>query len=133
MKIVAGLAMLLLACGTANAAPLPRYGIFYFSSVCYELESGDSAGNEAILIRTRDGDTLLWSWSEGPMEAPVPAFHLTMDGKGHIAFTVDMGPANGSQQELHPYAGTVSSSALQLGKTRLPRITDFATKIKVCR
>jgi hypothetical protein len=141
-NVLSGLAVLLLACGAARAAPLPRYGIFYFSSQCYEEESGDDAGNQAILLRTRDEDTLLWYWSEGPMMGPASAMRLHIDAKGNIAFTVDTGSQVGQDSngvssagppDLHSLKGRISASALVLGERPLPRVTHFAARIPVCR
>lgn len=143
MKTLCGLVLVLLACcSSAFAAPLPRYGIFYFSSQCYEEESGDSAGNQAILVRTRDEDMLLWYWSEGPMMGPASAFRLHIDAKGNITFTIDTGSqvgqdSNGvssaSPPDLHTLKGTISASALVLGKGRMARVTNFAAGVGECR
>ena len=127
---------------SVQAAALPRYGSFYFSSECYERESGDTAGNRAILVRTRDEDSLLWYWSEGPLFGPASAYHLKIDARGNIAFTVDTGSQVGEDSGGHPSVGpplvntlkgTISDTALVVDGARLPRRTNFATKIGECR
>lgn len=142
MRTLLGLSLMVLACGSAAAAPLPRYGIFYFSSECYELESGDTAGNVAILVRSRDGDSLLWYWSEGPLFGPASAYRLKIDSKGNIAFTVDTGSQVGQDSDGHSSVspplvnvlqGTISDTALVVEKAPLRRVKNFAAKIPYCR
>jgi hypothetical protein len=146
MRAVAGLALLFLACGAVSAAPLPRYGVFYFSSYCIEKESDDAAGNRALLIRDGNGDRLFWEWSEGPMEGPVQAREVRIDRPGHIRFTVDQGSSYGIEigtdgkhslsqdpPDMHTYAGTISAQMLDLDGMRLPRVTNFAARTRQCR
>ena len=134
----------------AAAAPLPRFGVFVFSNTCWEEESGDAAGNRALLVRDGDGDRLSGEWSDGPMEGPVPATALSIDTRtGRIAFDVDLGSSfskarDGTLSQDAPYvlhfAGTVSGDALTIAgsdapagrKTVLPRKRDFAPKTPMC-
>jgi hypothetical protein len=137
---------------SANAAPLPRYGIFMFSSACWEEESGDAAGNRALLIRDGDGDRLFWEWSEGPMEGPAQATALSIDAKsGAIVFDVDIGSmdtfssgnvfAGKEPPDIVHFTGRVSDKALTLrtddgswrgGTQIMPRLRNFSAKTPMC-
>lgn len=149
-KLGFGLVAMAVLAVPAAAAPLPRYGIFAFSNACWEEESGDAAGNRALLIRNGDGDRLTWEWSDGPMEGPVPATALSIDGKtGRISFDVDMGSTfakarDGTLSQDAPYVlhltGRVSDDALTIRSTDapagrtdfLPRTRNFAAKTSMC-
>ena len=136
----------MLAAGSiTSAAPLPRYGLFVFSSLCWEAESGDAAGNRLMLVRDGDGDRASWEWSEGPLEAPVSVTKLRIKG-GTIAFDVDIGSQEGvtsdgkfqkEAPDIEHYQGTITASAVRIGTAghagTLPRITNFAAKTGTCR
>src|ERR1700729_3535284 len=52
----------------ANAAPLPLYGNFFYSTECWQEQSGDAGGNTLTLTRTPKGDKLIYgSGEDGPM------------------------------------------------------------------
>jgi hypothetical protein len=53
--------------GSADATPLPRYGLFLFSSLCGEPEGGDISGAELVIVRQRDRDRILFSYGSGPL------------------------------------------------------------------
>ena len=84
--LVTLLALLLVISPTA-AKPLPRYGLFVFSSLCWERESGDADGARLILVRLPGSDSGRFSYTgEGPLdEAAIEDLHI--DGKsGRITF-----------------------------------------------
>jgi hypothetical protein len=149
-KLGFGLVAMAVLAVSATASPLPRYGVFAFSDACWEEESGDAAGNRALLVRNGDGDRLTWEWSDGPMEGPVPATALSIDGKtGHISFDVDLGSAFGKASDgtlsqdapyvLH-FTGRVSGNGLAIATTDapagrtdfIPRTRNFAAKTPMC-
>jgi len=123
---------------------VPRHGIFIYSTYCIEEESGDAAGNRAMLIRDGDGDRLFWEWSDGPMEGPIQARKLSISDKSAgIKFSVDTGsedtvdssgksigknPAN-----IESFSGTISAQALHINNSTLPRVVNFARKTQICR
>jgi hypothetical protein len=134
------------------AAKLPRYGVFIYSSVCWEKESGDAAGNRAMLVRDGEGDRLFWEWSDGPMEGPVQAQPLTIDDKSSkISFSVDLGSQDSVDGAGHvvgkepPFiqtlTGTISDKAIILSREgdvsnrewTIPRVTDFSAKTGQCK
>jgi hypothetical protein len=125
----------------AQATPLPRYGIFVYSDVCWEKESGDAAGNRLMIIRDGDGDRLFWEWSEGPLEGPVPATAVRLKS-GRIAFDVDIGSqdffksggewAGRGKPDIRHFSGTISSAAIVIGDQD-SEARGVATDKKFCR
>jgi hypothetical protein len=143
-----------LFCGAiypAYAAKLPRYGVFVYSSVCTEEQSGDAAGYRAVLVRDGDGDVPYWYWSEGPMEGPAQAHPLALDDKtSAIKFSVDMGSdiaedSAGHRSVENPFIqsflGPISDDALTLSlngaksqrNITIPRLRDFSHKTEGCK
>lgn len=68
MKAAGLILLLALAPAAASASPLPRYGTFVYSSLCWEKESGDASGVRFALTRGRAGDTLVYEYGNGPLE-----------------------------------------------------------------
>jgi hypothetical protein len=135
---------------SAEAKPLPRYGMFVYSNLCWEKESGDAAGNRIMLIRDGDGDRLFFEWSDGPLEGPVQATRLTISAKAdQIAFSVDIGAqdtvdghgvfAGKEKPDMQVLHGTIDGESLALrgpnvrGDEILPWLHDFAAKVGECR
>jgi hypothetical protein len=142
------IAALAVSTGVSEAAKLPRYGIFVYSSVCTEGQGGGATGNHVVLIREGNGDVLYWYWPEGPMEKPAQAHPLAIDDKtGAIRFSVDQaseGDEKGAVQRSNnpamalTYQGTISEDAITLnpgdGKSEvIPRVTDFSKKTAPCK
>src|SRR5438309_646053 len=89
VRYVPSLAVILI-CGSAFAAQLPRYGMFVYSNLCFEKESGDAKGYRLTLLRYGDGDHIVFEWSEGPLyEAAGYKVHID-ERAGQIAFGVDV-------------------------------------------
>jgi hypothetical protein len=62
----------MIVCGAApvHAETLPRSGVFFYSSECYQAEGGDAGGGTFKLTRSPSGDKLeLGGAWEGPMES----------------------------------------------------------------
>jgi hypothetical protein len=97
----------------AIAAELPRDGVFVYSTLCIERESGDAAGNRIRLVRSERGDSLYFEWSEGPRYGPTLASMLVIDPKtSKITFTL---PANAPPNDLpssQTYPGEISANAI---------------------
>ena len=117
----------------AESAPLPRAGTFFYSSLCWEPESGDASGYRIKLIRTSKEDRLYLEWSEGPLYGPMLATHLKIEPHaGKISFTI---PANASPSDMPTagsYNGTITAERVILGDDVVPR-QIIASKIRVCR
>lgn len=115
----------------ASAANLPRYGIFMYSNLCSEKESGDIAGYRALLIRDGDGDRLFWEWGgEGPLEGPAQA-RLLKIGSDTFEFAVPQ-----SEGDIYKiFNGTIYDQGMYFGSgvhISLPRVTDFSAKMPEC-
>jgi hypothetical protein len=82
-----GLVILALSAAPALAGPLPRYGLFVFSTLCWEEESGDAAGGRLILLRLPGSESARISYTlDGPLDE-IPVDDLKIDDKsGHISF-----------------------------------------------
>lgn len=147
-KLLLGLVLVPIS-ASVQARPLPRYGVFTYSNLCREKESGDAAGNRIMLIRDGDGDRLFFEWSDGPLESPVPATKLIIDRSGQIVFSVDIGSQDSVDGQGNfvgkekPYVlalhGRIDDARLTLegGNLRspevLPRLRNFGAKMGVCR
>ena len=138
--LVASLALLLLNTPTA-AKPLPRYGLFVFSSLCWERESGDADGARLILVRLPGSDFARFSYTgEGPLnEAPIEDLHI--DGKsGRISFRylTQYDPVSNKSNVYVSEEGIVSAEGFdQKGVDgnmhRMPRVIPSQKAIPVCR
>lgn len=110
-----GAAALASMAGDADAASLPRYGTFLYSSLCVERQSGDAAGFRITLQRSTKEDSLSFEWSEGPLFGPMRASNLTIDPKTlRIAFTI---PAHTPPSDIpisESYSGVISDQAVTL-------------------
>jgi hypothetical protein len=138
-----------------QAAKLPRYGIFVYSSLCTQGTS--AAGNHVVLIRDGDRDILYWYWSEGAMKGPAQANPLAIvDKTGQIKFSVDTastiddgGAAKPTEKQpssnppaekpvLTSYQGKISGDAITLAPANaaqpltIPRVKDFSKKTGPC-
>ena len=64
------LAMFVCGAAPVNAETLPRSGVFFYSSECYQAEGGDAGGSTFKLTRAASGDKLeVGGGWEGPMES----------------------------------------------------------------
>jgi len=69
----------LLAHTTVSAGPLSGYGVFVYSNLCVEDQSGDIAGTRITIHHYREGDSVLYEYSNGALSSPVLADHLKID------------------------------------------------------
>lgn len=78
------------ACSSpAAGAGIARHGVFVYSNLCIETESGDTAGNRITLLRFPEGDSLLYETASGVLGLPILADDLKIDEiGGHISFKV---------------------------------------------
>lgn len=141
--IFAMLTAVAVAAGAINApaAPLPRYGVFVFGSTCTNPESDDTGGNRLSLIRTGDGDHVLYQWSEGP-EVAAEGLNVVIDSAGsHISFSVLLPGAPAEAQYTQTFTGQISTEAVTLSggyspggrPFTLPRVTDLAAPKPICQ
>ena len=131
------------------ATPLPRYGVFLYSSLCGERESGDAAGFRVKLVRSAKGDSLYLDWSEGGLFGPMLATKLTINPKtSKLSFTIPARTPPSDIPESESYAGEISNEAVVLdakgyggnpNMTRfrrpqiIPRVKAFDAEIVQCK
>jgi hypothetical protein len=136
-----GLPAALLLISPTVAKPLPRYGLFVFSSLCWERESGDADGARLVLVRLPGSDSGRFSYTgEGPLdEAPIEDLHI--EGKsGRISFRylTQYDPVSGESNVFVSKEGTVSAEGFDQkgvdGKMhRMSRVIPSQKAIPVCR
>jgi hypothetical protein len=135
VRLTAG--VVLLAAVLSSAAlgrDMPRYGVFVYSDLCLEPESGDIAGNRVALLRYPQGDQIIFEYTEGPLMAPLLADKMTIDSAtGALTFDVR------EDDQTVTFRGTVTDDALvgtisdRPKPIRLPRVRDFGRKQAECR
>ena len=137
-KLVLGLAAASLSL-PAQASPLPRYGLFVYSSLCWEKESGDADGGRLILVRVPGSDSARISYTgEGGLdEAAAEDVEIGKDGRISLRYLSQYDAASGRSNAYVTVTGNVSAEAFeQIGKDgrpfRTPRVGP-AQPIPVCR
>jgi hypothetical protein len=136
-KLIAGC---LIACFSAiplEATPLPAFGVFVFSSLCYGAE--DSDGDKIVLIRAPEGITAIYWRTEGAVMAPLLAYGPAIKLDEHtgdisMRFVDSELPGDAG---VYLLAGTISAEALVLksnisGPIRLPRSQDATSRLPKC-
>lgn len=125
----------------AAATPLPHYGLFVFSTLCWEAESGDAAGQRLILLRLPGSQSARISYTlDGPLDE-VPVDDLKIDDKsGAISFRYrsPYDPTTDRSDVDVTVQGRVSAEAFfQVGvdgkSSSLPRLLPPQKAIPVCR
>jgi hypothetical protein len=123
------------ALAKAKAKPLPTYGTFVYSNLCWEKESGDAAGVRFALTRSRKGASLIYEYGNGPLEgARITRLKIVGDridaeastNDGDLVISAILGPRRATL--LGPY------DSKHPGEPRtLKRIKSFKQKIPTCR
>ena len=117
------------------AKPLPRYGTFAYSNLCWGKESGDASGARLALSRTRKGVSLVYEYGAGPLEgARIKTLRVDGDkveaeastADGDLVISAILGPRQAKL--LGPFDGQHPSEP-----RTLKRIKRFKQKIPVCR
>jgi hypothetical protein len=123
-----------LAPSTGHAKPLPRYGTFVYSSLCWEKESGDAGGVRFALTRSRKGAALLYEYGNGPLSgARITKLKIVGDrieaegasNDGDVMISAELGPKRA--RYLGPFAGKPGEPRM------IARIKSFKQKIRTCR
>jgi hypothetical protein len=89
MRIVLALPLLLAGIASVQAAPLPRYGIFNYARLCYSARSDDWDGIRIVVMRMREGDTVMFERADGPPEMPLTGGAKVGPGNS-IAFSLEI-------------------------------------------
>lgn len=131
-------AVVLLTAVLSSAAAgrgLPRYGVFVYSNLCIEPQSGDEAGNRVSLLRYPHSDELVFEYTEGALMEPLLTNKITLDDTtGALTFE-----ARTEDNYRITFRGTITDDAIigtvSHGNTavRLPRVRDFGRKEAECR
>ena len=122
---------------TVGIKALPRYGIFAYSDLCWEKESGDAGGVRFVLTRSRKGARLDYEYGAGPLQGAhvkslkivgdrIEADASTADGDLHIS--AELGPRKAELSEQLDYAKSTTRAS-----STLKRIRSFRQKIPTCR
>jgi hypothetical protein len=137
----AGWAAALLCTGApALGTPLPREGVFVYSSLCREKESGDAAGFRIVLFHSSDRDQLSLEWSEGPLYGPTLAGNVKLDPlTSKLTFTIPQASAPTGDPPLDNYEAEITSESVLLKLVgaadrrghAIPRVRGFA-QIRPC-
>ena len=136
-RLVTGLTFLLFATALlfserAESAPLPRVGVFVYSSLCTKQQSGDAAGYRLVVLRFGDGDRVFFDWSEGPLYS-AEADKVTVDGSGtKISFMVQI-PGTTEPVYASSFAGEISTEAAVINGVRVPRLYDLSQSTGRCQ
>jgi hypothetical protein len=135
VQLSAGLMLLAAVLSSAaSGRDMPRYGVFVYSDLCIEPESGDIAGDRVGLLRYPEGNQLIFEYTEGPLMAPLFVDKMTIDSAtGALTFDVR------EDGQTVTFRGTVTDDALvgtisdRPKPVRLPRVRDFGRKQAECR
>ena len=108
--------LLLTAPLAAQAAPLPRYGAFVYSSLCYEGNTGDLLGTRFVLFRLPLHDMGYLEWSDGSLSS-APLQDLKIDDKsGRISFRYlrDFDDTTGKSNVIKSLSSTITAESVGL-------------------
>jgi hypothetical protein len=116
-----------------TAAPLPRFGIFVYSSLCSTPE--DPSGTEIVLERSATGNVAIYTrTTEGPISAPLLAYGPDVkvdDRTGHITMRF-VEPELG-RNGVFLLEGTVTDRLMEISGERIPRVTKIPETLPKCR
>src|SRR5690349_18321131 len=124
--------------GASLAMPIPPYGAFIYSTLCWSKESGDARGIRVTVLRYPMDTHLLFEWSEGPLYER-SGYKVGVDPiTSHVTFEVDM-DATMTSPDWELYSGEISNEELIITASsnkkriyRLPRVQDFGREGKTC-
>jgi len=127
------------AAGTAGAAPMARHGLFVYSDLCVNPDSGEGGGQRISLMRFAEVDTVVYEFTAGSLSWPVLASDVNIDPQmGALYFTVQTadgeqrtiaGKLSGDRQSLTLAGGYCANAAVPI---KLSRVNDFSRTLKAC-
>jgi hypothetical protein len=115
-----------------------RYGVFVYSNLCIDKDSGNIFGQRIVLHRYADGDMLTFEFSQGSLGWPQFAERVAIDPKTRIAKFVawrEKQRAELSAKLWRDGGGLYLNSDFsgELAKPkRLPLVKDFSKKWPEC-
>ena len=106
-------ALLTSAIAPLHATPLPSEGVFVYSSLCRERQSGDAAGCRIVHFHSPDRDQLSLEWSEGPLFGPTLAGDVKFDPQtSKVTFTIPQASAPPGDMTQDFYEAEVSGESI---------------------
>ena len=66
---------------TLAAKPVMHYGVFVYSNLCIEDQSGDAAGTRITLHHFVEGESVVYEYSDGALSLPVLAEEVKIDDR----------------------------------------------------
>jgi hypothetical protein len=127
-------ALLMSAIAPLHATPLPGEGVFVYSSLCRERESGDAAGYRIVLFHSPGRDNLSLEWSEGPLYGPTLAGNVKFDSQtSKLTFTIPQAGVPPGDPAQDFYEAEISSESITLTDVNtvnrrahlIPRVQGF--------
>ena len=131
----------LLATLAATAAPRgqPRYGVFVYSNLCVQADSGDLGGERISLHRFAEGDALIYESTAGALGWPVVASDVNIDPAMRAIYFTLQAPEEAPHTVGGKFSRDGQSLTLEGGycgdasiPRLLPKVTDFGRPLKAC-
>ena len=127
-----------LAAGAASRETA-RHGVFVYSDLCVNPDSGEGGGQRISLLRFAEVDTVVYEFTAGSLSWPVLASDVNIDPPmGALYFTVQTadgeqrtieGKLSGDRQSLTLAGGYCANAAVPI---KLSRVHDFSRTLKAC-
>ena len=125
------------------AKPVDRHGIFVYSSMCWEQESGDAAGYRITIRRLKDENDSVFEYSEGPVTSLI-GYDTKIDQKTQkLTFDVITDSTLQGVNETNTFSGTITDdfikgtfvwgAAKEKWALRLKRVRDFSKETPDCK
>lgn len=133
-----GAATALCVSAAVAAPPLPLYGVFVYSDFCVSPQSGDLYGDRITLLRSADGTTLVFEYTDGSTHGVV-ATDLKLDAlRDTVSFNVqpEGAPLSAVAGKFAPDGNSVTLRGTPFagaGPQTLARVTNFAAPAKDCK
>ncbi|MBR7777279.1 hypothetical protein [Undibacterium rugosum] len=131
------LSLSLLFCDLAAANGISEYGVYVYSNFCISKMSGDLTGNRITLIRTADGDKVIYEYDDGQTNTLVAKktgidnssrkMEFLLNDSGGVT-TVINGEFSKDGKSLMLHHALYGNSA-----TTLNLISDFSIPITYCK
>ena len=116
-----------------------RHGVFVYSDLCVNPDSGEGGGQRISLLRFAEVDTVVYEFTAGSLSWPVLASDVNIDPPmGALYFTVQTadgeqrtieGKLSGDRQSLTLAGGYCANAAVPI---KLARVHDFSRTLKAC-
>jgi len=115
--------------------PAPLRGVLVYSTLCQGSE--DAGGEQVTIIRSPEGNTVVYEYTEGPIMAPLLAFGPNVDIDERTR-RIRLSFMREDTNEAVILQGTISDEALDIKESvtgrylHLARLLQFAQKLPSC-